>query len=261
MTDTQNNICHTDILIAAAVAGEVEYIAARLEAVHRDTVGRRPCIAGRLDGAPVRILTTGPGMVNAAQALTAAIESRRPKIILQTGCAGAFRESGLNIGDIAVATEEIDLYLGIERIDDNPLDPLPTPLPFPVLESGGEACFNRFPLDRKLADAAFEALSGEQTASVQVKRGPFVTVAFITATDRRAAAIHRRYHPCMESMEGAAMAHVARHYAIPMIEVRAASNFVGKRNRDEWRLTLAFERCGRATAEVVRQLAEAPSLW
>lgn len=34
-----------------------------------------------------------------------------------------------------------------------------------------------------------------------------------------------------EAMEGAAFAHIARLYKIPMVEIRAASNFVGERDK------------------------------
>ncbi|PID74095.1 MAG: hypothetical protein CSB33_00400 [Desulfobacterales bacterium] len=50
----------------------------------------------------------------------------------------------------------------------------------------------------------------------------------------------------MESMEGAAAAAVAARFGIPFLEVRAASNLAGKRDRRKWDLPLAFERAGRA---------------
>jgi futalosine hydrolase len=48
----------------------------------------------------------------------------------------------------------------------------------------------------------------------------------------------------MEAMEGAASAHVAALYHIPMVEVRSASNFVGERDKSKWDLDLAIERLG-----------------
>ena len=38
----------------------------------------------------------------------------------------------------------------------------------------------------------------------------------------------------MEAMEGAASAHVASLYKVPMIEIRVASNFVGERDKTKW---------------------------
>jgi futalosine hydrolase len=52
----------------------------------------------------------------------------------------------------------------------------------------------------------------------------------------------------MESMEGAAAFHVAALYDVPIIEIRAASNFVGDRDKDRWDFAVACER--------VRQICE-----
>ncbi len=46
----------------------------------------------------------------------------------------------------------------------------------------------------------------------------------------------------MEAMEGAAALHVATLYHVPIIEIRAASNFVGERDKDKWDFPLACDR-------------------
>ena len=48
----------------------------------------------------------------------------------------------------------------------------------------------------------------------------------------------------MEAMEGAAAAHVAALYQVPLIEIRAGSNQVGDRNKAQWDFSLA---CNRVT--------------
>ncbi len=68
---------------------------------------------------------------------------------------------------------------------------------------------------------------------------------YLGAPNRLKAVLHT-FSAYMESMEGSGAAHTAIHYDIPFLEIRAASNFVGKRNRDEWNLPLAFERCAEA---------------
>ena len=232
------------ILIAVAVREEAAHLCDRLETPHVFSIGGREVVCGNLCGVPVRILTTGPGQVNAVQALTAAIENERPVLVLQTGCAGAFKASGLRVGDIGIATEEIDAHLGIEaRVAGSP----PSPLPFPVARNDQGEIRNRYLVDGRLAARAEEilrrAFSGED---VRVLSGPFLTVSTITATDRTASTYHARFAPCMESMEGAGAAHVALHYRLPFLEIRSASNLVGNRDRENWNLTLAFERCGNA---------------
>jgi futalosine hydrolase len=64
-----------------------------------------------------------------------------------------------------------------------------------------------------------------------VEKGPFVTVSAITGSFEKAAALSAAFSPVMESMEGAAAAHVAALYQVPMVEIRAASNRVGDRDK------------------------------
>jgi futalosine hydrolase len=45
----------------------------------------------------------------------------------------------------------------------------------------------------------------------------------------------------MESMEGAAAAHVAALYQVPMVEIRAASNRVGDRDKTRWDIPAAVQ--------------------
>lgn len=234
------------VLIAAAVDGELAGLRRRMNAWVEDEIGRRPVARGRLLGVPVRLMVTGPGTANTVQALTAVLEHIPPHLILLTGCAGAFRQSGLGIGDVGVADEEIDAHLGLEPMRAG--DP-PEALPFPVITVDGVPVKGRYPLSRGWAKTAVDALlraadevSGSSPAGIRVMRGPFLTVSTITATDRGAEAHYRHHGACMEAMEGSGAAHVACRYGVDLLEVRAASNLVGRRRRDAWNLDLAFER-------------------
>ncbi|MBU2521575.1 MAG: futalosine hydrolase [Proteobacteria bacterium] len=243
---------NSDIIVSAAVEEELSKLIDRIESPVFSSVGGRKTTCGYIAGKPVRALITGPGTVNTVQCLTAAIENVRPLLIIQTGCAGAFRESGLNIGDIGIATEEIDIQLGIEAENDSlPLNELP----FLTIKSNEIDLKNRYPLDIKLVNQALETLTKVfEGKSIGVMKGPFVTVSTITATETRAKNIYKHYSPCMEGMEGAGAAHLAIHYDIPFLEIRSASNFVGKRDRDSWNLPLAFERGAMAALHLIRHI-------
>ncbi len=236
-----------DILVAAAVPGEVAGLQPYLEPANPLRVGGRNLVAGRLGDRTVRLLVTGVGLVNTVQALTAAIEVNRPDLLIQTGCAGAFAAAGLGLGDLALATEEIDVQLGIESPDESGWS---EPLPFAVLKAGEQHFRHRYPLNARLVARAAEAL--ETITGDRISRGPFVTVSTVTATDRRALLLSERYRPCMETMEGSGAAFLALHYGLPFLEVRSASNRVGQRDRDTWNLPQAFQR----SAEAVRIILE-----
>jgi futalosine hydrolase len=241
------------VLVAAAVEGELAGLIHRLEYREEITTGRKRVISGFVSGFPVSLLITGPGMLNAAQALTAAIEYRRPMLIIQTGCAGVFTASGLSVGDIGIATAEIDVHLGIESPDRD----LPDTLPFPLLQTQDHTLFSLYPLHQALSQKAEQflekAFSGK---NYRIRRGPFVTVSTITSTDRRAGELYRQWQPLMENMEGAAAAYLGILYGIACMEIRVGSNAAGKREREKWNLPLAFERNAAAVYEILRQAGE-----
>jgi len=240
------------VLIVTAVDAEMAAIRARVEPISTRIIGKRPVLVGVWAGAPVRLMATGPGALNTAQAVTAAVEAETPALILMAGCGGGFAASQVKVGDLAVATEEIDIHLGIEP--DGPDSP-PIDLPFSVLETGDRP--GRYPLSRVHAETAFRAVCESLgPAGATVHRGTFITVSTVTATDERADLLHGWYRPVIAAMEGAAAAHVARWYHIPLIEVRAAANGVGRRQRDRWELALAFERCAAAAGAIIAAQSE-----
>ncbi len=74
-----------------------------------------------------------------------------------------------------------------------------------------------------------------------------------TGTDERAAELLRRFPQAVgEAMEGYGVAAAAALFDLPFAEVRAVSNVVGKRDRDTWRLDLAFA----ALTAAARPIAE-----
>lgn len=236
-------ITERTILVCAAVEAELEGLITGLESPLRRRIGGRTMITGRIGNLPVALLITGPAMVNTAQALTAVLETHPPPAcVIQTGCAGAFRQSGLDIGDIAVASCVIDAELGIEAPENDPR--LIHPLPFPVLIRNANEIRHKYPVNETLAQSALSILKDHYADSaVQVQSGPMISVSTITAGDERAKRLYTQFRPCMEAMEGAAAAHIALYYHLPFIEIRAASNRVGTRDRGAWNLELAFQRC------------------
>jgi futalosine hydrolase len=92
----------------------------------------------------------------------------------------------------------------------------------------------------------------EKENNFRVIKGDFITVSTITATLEHAQHLFKAFnHPCMESMEGAASAHIAALYNIPFIEVRAASNAVGVRNKSQWNIPLACQRASFAVKSLL----------
>ncbi len=233
-----------DILISAAVSGELEDLQANLDDIVTGRVGGPGITSGRIGRQAVRLVVTGPGIANTVHGLTVAVTDRIPGLIIQTGCGGGFNDAGLCTGDLAVASEEIDIHLGVEPAGPEAAAGL---LPFPVIEKQGRKIFNRYPVDPGESRRAEKQLKAAFSSSdVNVMAGPFVTAATVTASAARSRYLYRHHGALVENMEGAGAAHVAALYEIPFIEIRAISNQVGDRDKRRWDLPLSFQRCSQA---------------
>jgi futalosine hydrolase len=203
---------------------------------------RREGFRGTIAGLEVEVLVCGAGQANSAQTVAALIESRLPELIVLGGVAGAFRQSGLSIGDTAMATGEVYADLGVQTRDGRlGLSEISLPL----VEKAGERFFEDIPINCPAA-----ALNW--AADENVPAGLFATVSTVTGTTSEADRIWKQYGALCENMEGAAAAQVALVYGAPFIEIRGISNMVEDRNRDNWDLPLA---AGRSAAAVAGMLA------
>ena len=183
------------------------------------------CMATELEGALLRphvpVVCTGVGAVNAAYALTRFLDREPVEGIVVCGIAGVYPRSfdtgsGIAVGSVVCAESECYGDLGA----DSPGGFLDMrALGFPVV--GGEN-----PLYNVLPMQIFPA----------ARRVPFVTVNTCTGNDDDARAIEARTGGAVESMEGAAIAHVAALAGIPVGEIRGISNLVGNRDRGAWRV-------------------------
>ena len=171
----------------------------------------------RLQGdARVRVIQMGVGPVNAAHAATVAILSCRPEAIIVCGIGGAYPSSGLELGEVVCAADEIYGDLGAQS-PSGFLDM--RALGFAVVP-GARPLFNELPM---------------QLFPVP-RQARFVTVSTCTGTDSTAREIERRTGGLVENMEGAAVAHVAHLHDVPVGEVRGISNIVTNRDSTTWRL-------------------------
>jgi len=238
------------ILITAAIDQEISCLAQGMKHTRGLSIGNRNILDGILGNHHIRLTALGPGMVNTIQGMTACIENSKPALIIQTGCAGAFPESGLQQGDLGIARDEVDVHLGIEPA--SPYDAVQK-LPFPVVMKKDTAYTNRYPCHKKLTNHAYSVLARNlQPKDIQVKKGTIVTVSTITATKQKAASLFRHYAAIMEAMEGAGAAHLSIHYGIPFLEIRGVSNMVGKRKKSEWDLPLACKRSNEAVISFLK---------
>ncbi|PIE00238.1 MAG: futalosine hydrolase, partial [Acidobacteria bacterium] len=184
---------------------------------------------------------SGPGVFNCAWALAGYMAQKIPVQIFQVGIAGVFRESGLGPGDVAVADEIQYLHTGVRRPGK-----LPGPLPFALISDHPDTCFGRYSCDERLATTCLRTLQKKRqdltNERFQVVQGKILTVSQITGEIAQKMDIPGKKPPVMEAMEGAAAAHGAALYGIPLVEIRAGSNMTGDRDKSRWNIPLAAGR-------------------
>jgi futalosine hydrolase len=191
------------------------------------TVDLIVCVATELEGALLRphvpVLVTGIGAVNTASALTCFLEREGARSVISCGIAGAypnaFDEGGLTTGSVVCADSECYGDLGAN-----------SPAGFLDLEAMG------FPLIAT-PEPVYNTLPLHLFPAQRLAR--FVTVNTCSGDDTAARQIEARTGGSVESMEGAAVAHVAALYGIPAGEIRGISNRAGNRDRSTWRVAAA----------------------
>jgi futalosine hydrolase len=223
---------------------------------------------GRRRG-PVTVLAAGAGgpaaAAGTATALAVAAAGDEPfSLVLSMGTAGGFRGRA-GVGDILVADRLVAADLGAESgAAEDPdisagrpsrLNELDASLGFAeprlsvAAEPGGDRLGGFLSLDDlglgtgsftpegTLVRRVANALAG---AGRPVVTGTVITVATVTGTERRASALARRFDPVGEAMEGYAVGVAASAFGVPVAELRAVSNSVGRRDRSAWDLPSAL---------------------
>ena len=95
------------IALLAAVAEETDLIRETLEDSAPETVNGMLMLTGRIHGQDVCLAHGGIGKAAAAAATISLLQACQPEALVLFGCGGAYPNSGLNIGDLALADTEI----------------------------------------------------------------------------------------------------------------------------------------------------------
>lgn len=219
------------LALVCSVPFECERLRQALQDAAEVRIGRKPAWTGRLDGADVVLLPGGMGKSNAAHALTALLETRPVRGVVGFGIGGAYPGSGLSVGGLALATEAVYGDEGVQT----PEGWLTTEgIGIPLWQRGESRLFNTFALDADRVERARAALAD---AGYEVRAGPFVTVSACSGTEALGRMMAERIPGALcEGMEGAALAHVAAIYQVPLLELRAVSNLVEDRDLSRWRI-------------------------
>jgi futalosine hydrolase len=215
------------ILIVSATKHEVEPLIERMESV--EVNGR--LLSGRFKQSEIVIVITGVGMVATAY-YTGSVLDDSYDVAFNMGICGSFN-TNLKIGDVVNIHEDTFAELGAED---------------------GE---NFLTLDELKLEGISKIVndSGAIHAVVEVlPRVSGITVNTTHGNEKNIQKVFDRFHPYVESMEGAAFMFVCENERIPYVQIRAVSNYVEKRNRDTWNIPLAIEKLNEKMFEILNSL-------
>ncbi len=181
---------------------------------------------------------SGVGMLASAVNLTCLAINDKPDFIIQMGIAGAF-DKKINLGKVVAVKHEMLGDMGV--IEENKWKDI-----FDLkLEKSSYHPFEK----RKLTNQFLEKFNLLKLAEVNA-----VTVNEITTHPDRINQLIKKYEPSIESMEGAALHYVAKEFNIPFIQLRAISNYVGERNKNNWKLPEAIDNLNQMVLKFIDKL-------
>lgn len=237
------------IIIIAAVPLEIELLEKVLEYSGRVKVGGFEYVEGTIGNLRVVVCAGGVGKINAAAATAVMIDRYQPQLVINTGCAGAYVGSGLSIGNLVVASEEILADDGV-IVADGWKDLRYMNLP--SVEQGGVSCHNILPLSRHASEKSMQLAD---YYGVFLMRGRSATVSTCSGTHQYAAELSNRWNALTENMEGAAVAQVCLRCGVDCLEIRGVSNMVGERDLKKWDIPLAVEAAQRFVLKYLEEMA------
>ncbi|PIE75101.1 MAG: futalosine hydrolase [Deltaproteobacteria bacterium] len=236
------------ILVVSAILDEIKPLCKEMKEIKHLKKNGIFLKKGRIHEKKVDILVTGPGILNSVYALTLYMENNeKPGLVIQTGCAGGFSQAMVFNGDIGIAFSETYIHLGVENKENNII-----PLPLPFFISSEYSISNIFPTDNSLSRKSYQIIKKYTDLNAAIY--PFLTVSEITASFARTQILYDTYHAGMENMEGAGSAYICLLYQLPFVEIRAASNTAGERDKNNWELEKSFSNSCKAVNQVIWRL-------
>lgn len=217
------------IALLCSVQAEADLLLSTMTVTSALQLGAKSIIMGKLAGREISLCIGGMGKVNAAHAATLLLTHADAEALIVFGIGGAYPSSGAQVGDLALAREEVAGDEGV--LTGNGFKDTEY-IGIPLLKTSASVIYNTFPVSKALLEQARRALSARQGSRLHI--GAFITLSTCTGTSARAAELEARYHGLCENMEGAAAAQVAASHTIPWLELRGISNLVEDRDLKTW---------------------------
>jgi futalosine hydrolase len=200
--------------------------ATKFEADTLNKVSEMVSVQERFRNLEINRLVTGIGSISTAFAIMQWIaEKGKPDLMINGGIAGSYKDVILP-GDVVIPYSDCFADAGIEDGDN-----------FLTLSEAGLSGTDEFPYkdgllytDKGIFDMVKNILKPVRAITVNTATGSEYSMRKLT----------EKYNPDIETMEGATFFYICCRESIPFLALRAISNKVEKRNRNNWNIDLAL---------------------
>lgn len=210
-----------NLLIAAATPLEITPLLEYLQPYRVDNDGS----GYKMDSLHIKICITGIGCMSTAYTLGKCLSTQSAELAIQAGIAGTFRRD-IGLGSVVRIKSEMMADLGAEDKDQ-----------FTDLFEMGFLNPDGYPyFQKKLIAPALDILFLKDLPEANA-----ITVN--TVSGKRDTILKRagKYHPDLESLEGAAFHYVCLMEKVKFVQVRSVSNYVEIRDKSKWNIPLAVK--------------------
>jgi len=171
----------------------------------------------------VNILITGIGIAFTVYSLTKEIQNKDYNLIINIGIAGSFNKK-INISEVVLVKEEQFADLGIENKDK-----------FQTLFDIDFVSANVTPFTKGVL--LCKHVVNKVVANILKVKA--ITVNTVSGNKISIEKLNKKFNADIETMEGAAFFYVCLMEKVKFIQIRAISNYVEERNKENWNIPLA----------------------
>lgn len=176
-------------------------------------------------GFNIDVLVTGVGMVATAFRMGKVLTEEKYDVAINAGIAGSFNREILR-GEVVNVISDRFSEMGAES---------------------GEKFLSL--IDLKLIEEDFFPSCGDELINESVFKSNHlqsirqvcgITVNTVHGCESHIQKVVERFHPDVESMEGAAFLYACLHEKLKCLQLRSVSNYVENRNKSEWKIPFAI---------------------
>ncbi len=190
----------------------------------------------------VTFCTTGVGMLATTYSLMHLLQLHKPQIVIQIGIAGTFSQQ-IPLGTVTAVLSDGIGDMGVWEQGQ-----------WCDIFSLNLAQSNQHPFTNgRLVNTWFPQLNFLTLPTVHS-----ISVNQITTQVPQIQVFSQEMQVQLESMEGAALHYVCLQQQVPFIQMRSISNYVGERNKSNWRLQQSIENVNLSLVKWIQYMQQYP---